>query len=97
MSIIEALQKHGLHIKLPMTGDVHHKKKCYGCIFNGEYRDMGACTPICDREPDLLKAFSAPGSKYPCVYRITRREIIALQNAILQVEHEAKEGETEHG
>lgn len=83
MDIFEALKKHGLEITPPRNRAYQQPNKCYGCIFNGEYRDMGACTPLCDRVSDLLGAIRAHSPKNPCKYYITRQDIIALQNAIL--------------
>ena len=84
MDILEALkQKYGMQVKLPIDHTHREHNKCYGCIFNGEYQDMGACTPICDRESDFLKAFEVHSSKNPCMYYITRQDVIVIQDAIL--------------
>lgn len=87
MDILEALkEKYGMTVKLPIGHTYQERSKCYGCIFNGEYRDMGACTPLCERVPDLLGAIKAHSPKDQCKYYITMQDLIALQNAILQAD-----------
>lgn len=89
MDILEALkEKYGFKVKLPIGHAHPEHNKCYGCIFNDVYQDMGSSTPICSRESDLLKAFKASSEKEPCVYYITRQDVIALQDAILTVRGE---------
>ena len=56
--------------------------KCYGCIFNSEYQDMGASTTICTRCNDLLDAFKAYRDFTPCPWYITKDEIIKLQELL---------------
>lgn len=86
MDIFEALQKHGLNIKSPSKRVHQNQHHCYGCIFNGEYRDMGACVSLCERVPDLLGAIKAHSQKDQCKYYITMEDVIALQNAIVQAD-----------
>ena len=54
--------------------------KCYGCLFVGEYRDMGASTPLCNRCAGLCEAVEEYKKAEPCKYYITKAEIIRLQN-----------------
>lgn len=84
MDIFEALQKHGLNIKSPSKQAYQKPYHCYGCLFNGEYRDMSACVSLCERVPDLLGAIQAHSPKDSCEYYITMEDVIALQNVILQ-------------
>lgn len=90
MDILEELkQKYGVRVKLPIGHTHQEHNKCHGCIFNGEYRDMGACTPICNRESDFLKAIEVRSSKNPCVYYITRQDVIVIQDTILTAKGES--------
>lgn len=49
--------------------------KCEGCIYRGEYQDMGATTPICKREHHLVNAIELRNSPNPCKYKTTWREV----------------------
>ena len=53
--------------------------KCYKCLFEGEFRDMGASMSVCNRCDDLMSAISAYESKEPCKWHITLDELITLQ------------------
>lgn len=55
-------------------------KKCYGCLFLGEYQDMGASTPVCTREAEFLDAIKAVGEPAPCCWHITKQQVKALQD-----------------
>lgn len=81
MNIVEALGKHGIKIATPKEPI---SNKCYGCLFSGEYRDMGASTPICSRERDLASAFNAHGKTGPCQWYITRDQVRELQEVLLK-------------
>ncbi len=54
--------------------------KCYKCLFAGEYRDMGASTPVCERCADFAEAIKEYEKAEPCKWHITRADIIRLQN-----------------
>ena len=49
--------------------------KCDGCIFRGEYQDMGATTPICKKGLDLAEAVKMRNDTTPCKYKTTWREV----------------------
>ena len=53
---------------------------CRGCIFEGEFRDMGSSVPVCNRCDNLVDAIAANNSKTPCEWHITKSELIKLQN-----------------
>lgn len=54
--------------------------KCYGCLFVGEYQDMGASIPLCNRCNDFIEAIKEYQKTEPCKWYITRDKIIKLQN-----------------
>lgn len=54
--------------------------KRYGCLFVGEYQDMGASIPLCNRCNDFIKAMKEYQKTEPCKWYITRDKIIKLQN-----------------
>ena len=54
--------------------------KCNGCLFVGEYRDMGASTPLCNRCKDFSEAIKEYQKAEPCKWYITKGDIIKLQN-----------------
>lgn len=54
--------------------------KCYNCLFAGEYRDMGASTPVCNRCAGLCEAVKEYEKAEPCQWYITKAEVIRLQN-----------------
>lgn len=54
--------------------------KCYGCLFVGEYRDMGASTPLCTRCTDFSKAIMAVENTEPCKWFITKSDVKKLQD-----------------
>lgn len=49
--------------------------KCEGCVYRGEYQDMGATTPICNKGIDLAEAVNMRNDPNPCKYNTTWREI----------------------
>ena len=59
--------------------------KCDGCLFKDYYRDMGASTPVCNREVDFIEAIEAFNETTPCRYHITEKEVIQLQNIFFDV------------
>ena len=54
--------------------------KCYKCLFAGEYRDMCASTPVCNRGYNLVEAVKEYQKNEPCKWHITKDDIIRLQN-----------------
>lgn len=53
--------------------------KCHQCLFEDEFRDMGATIPVCNRCNGLQEAIEAHSSPTPCRWHITIAEVIELQ------------------
>lgn len=53
--------------------------KCYRCLFEDEYYDMGASVPVCNRRERFDEAIEAHSDPNPCKWHITLKEVIALQ------------------
>lgn len=49
--------------------------KCEGCIYRGEYQDMGATTPICKNEHHLVNAVVKREDPNPCKDKVTWQEM----------------------
>ena len=84
MDIVKALEKHGLKISLEASDST--TDKCRGCLFRGVYQDMGASTPICNRENDLVAAFKANNKDGQCKWYITLGQVRELQEVLLKGE-----------
>ena len=59
--------------------------KCNGCLFRGEYQDMGASTPVCTRETEFLDAIKAINAATPCRWYITKADVKAIQDGATAV------------
>ena len=82
--IVRALEERGLKISRPSLHPDSHR--CSGCMFEGEYRDMGACTPLCNREDDFVNALKAHSNSGPCKWYITKSQVKELQDILLKGE-----------
>lgn len=49
--------------------------RCNECIFIGEYRDMGASTPVCKMCDSFLEAVKMPEKQEPCKLKVTWKEV----------------------
>lgn len=63
---------------IPLEQQEEEKPKidnCEGCIYRGEYQDMGATTPICKKGSSLMEAVFMRRDPNPCKLKITWSEI----------------------